>query len=246
MITFDSAAITELRVMIACGCNILAANGHDDFVWGHVSARDPDGRGIWMKASGYGLEEVTPEHVVLVSFEGEVLEGTASRHNEWPIHTEILAARRDINAVVHTHPPYAMALGVSGKRLLALSQAASLFVPPDVPRFTKTALQVHTPAQAVDVAAELGEQHALLMVNHGVVTTGLDVRAAVVRAVLFEKAAYQQCLAYLFGEPAKWMDDAESLAKREMAWPERYLVQLWDYLSRRLVATQFSPGLTRS
>ena len=48
MATPDS--IDELRELVALGCRILGANGHDDYVWGHVSARDPDGRGIWMKA----------------------------------------------------------------------------------------------------------------------------------------------------------------------------------------------------
>lgn len=234
MATFDSAAITELREMIARGCNILGANGHDDYVWGHVSARDADGRGIWMKAATYGLEEVTANRVVLVSFEGEVLEGDCPRHNEWPIHTEIFRARPDVNAVVHTHPPYSMALGASGKPLRAFSHAGTLFVPPELPRFTKTTQLIHTPAAAADIAAELRDQHALLMVNHGIVTTGLDVRAAVVRAVLLEKAARQQALTYALGEPVTWPDDEESLAKREKAWPEKYLVLVWDYLSRRL------------
>jgi ribulose-5-phosphate 4-epimerase/fuculose-1-phosphate aldolase len=51
----------ELREQIALGCRILGANGHDDFIWGHVSARDPHGRGVWMKASTFGFEEITAE-----------------------------------------------------------------------------------------------------------------------------------------------------------------------------------------
>jgi ribulose-5-phosphate 4-epimerase/fuculose-1-phosphate aldolase len=47
-----STGIDELRELVALGCRILGANGHDDYVWGHVSARDPDGRGAWMKAAG--------------------------------------------------------------------------------------------------------------------------------------------------------------------------------------------------
>ncbi|MFI1735080.1 hypothetical protein ACH40E_38855 [Streptomyces acidicola] len=35
--------------------------------------RDPDGRGVWMKASGWGFEEVTPRRTLLVSPEGQAL-----------------------------------------------------------------------------------------------------------------------------------------------------------------------------
>ena len=39
----EPETIDELRELVALGCRILGANGHDDFIWGHVSARDPEG-----------------------------------------------------------------------------------------------------------------------------------------------------------------------------------------------------------
>lgn len=225
---------TALREMVALGCRILGANGHDDYVWGHVSARDPDGRGIWMKAATFGFEEITSDHVILVSFDGEVLEGDRPRHSEWPIHTEILRARGDLGAVVHSHPPHSIAVGASGKPLRPLSHAGALFVPPDVPRFTKTADLIVTPELGSDVAQGLGHQAAMMLVNHGIVTAGKDVRDAVIRAVLLEKAAHQQILTYALGEPARWSDDDEALAKRRSVWAEHHLVMLWEYLSRSL------------
>src|ERR1700748_230352 len=115
-----STATDELREQVAVGCRILGANGHDDFVWGHVSARDPDGRGVWMKASTFGFDEITAEHVVLVSFDGDVLVGDHPRHLEWPIHTEGMGARPDVSSVVPSHPPHSIALGASGQPLLAV------------------------------------------------------------------------------------------------------------------------------
>jgi len=70
--------IDELRDEVALGCRILATEDQGDFVWGHVSARDPDGRGVWMKAAGWGFEEIGRDHVILVGWEGEVLEGDAA------------------------------------------------------------------------------------------------------------------------------------------------------------------------
>ncbi len=226
--------IAELRELVALGCNILGANGHADYIWGHVSARDPFGRGIWMKASTYAFEEITPDHVILVSFDGELLEGEHPRHVEWPIHTEILRTRSDLGAVVHTHPPHSIAVGASGQPLRPLSHAGTMFVPPDLPRFTKTANLIVTQAMGAAVTAELGEQTAMMLVNHGIVTAGPTVQSAVIAAVLLEKAAHQQILTYMLGEPTRWSSDEEALAKRETVWAERQLLMLWDYLARSL------------
>jgi L-ribulose-5-phosphate 4-epimerase len=223
----------ELREQVALGCRILAATGHDDFVWGHVSARDPKDRGVWMKASTFGFEEITAEHVILVGFDGEVLAGEHPRHVEWPIHTETMRARPDVASVVHTHPPHSIALGASGRPLRAVSHAGAMFVPPDVPRFTKTAELILTHSLGVDVAAALGPQHALLLVNHGIVTAGQSVRDAVIRAVLLEKAAHQQWLVEAFGGARRWSSDEEALRKRATVWSEPQRAALWGYLSRR-------------
>ncbi|MDQ6821796.1 MAG: class II aldolase/adducin family protein [Actinomycetota bacterium] len=234
---------TELRELVALGCRILGANGHDDYVWGHVSARDPQDRGVWMKASTYGFEEITADHVILVSFDGEVLEGDRPRHSEWPIHTEIMRSRPDAGGVVHSHPPHSIAVGAAGQPLLPLSHAGTLFVPPDVPRFTKTADLIVTPEMGADVAEGLDGESALLLVNHGIVTVGKDVRDAVIRAVLLEKAAHQQVVTSILGEPRHWSSDQEALAKRKSVWSEHHLVMLWDYLGRALPG---GPGSERA
>ncbi len=224
----------ELRELVALGCRILGANGHDDYVWGHVSARDPDGRGVWMKASTFGFDEITAEQVILVGFDGEVLAGDCPRHVEWPIHTELLRARPDAGSVVHSHPPHSIAIAASGQPVRAVSHAGTLFVPPDVPRFTKTAELIVTRQMGVDVAATLGDQNAMFLVNHGIVTAGKDVRDAVIRAVLLEKAAHQQMLTHCFGGPRHWSSDEEALRKRDTVWSEKQLTHLWDYLGRHV------------
>ncbi len=221
-----------LRELVALGCRILGANGHEDYVWGHVSARDPLGRGIWMKAATYGFEEITADHIILISFDGEVLAGDHPRHSEWPIHSEIMRTRPDVGAVVHSHPAHSIAIGATGQPLLPVSHAGTLFVPPDVPRYTKTADLILTRELGAQVAECLGALDAMLLVNHGIVTSGKDVRDAVIRAVLLEKAAHQQMVTYAFGEPRFWPSDEEAVAKRRNVWSESHRVMLWDYLSR--------------
>ena len=116
----------------------LAAAGQGDMVWGHVSIRDPDGRGAWLKAAGWGLEEIDASRVGLVSPDGSVLDGAGPRHIEYPIHTEIMAARPDVGSVVHTHSPAANEFAALEVPLRPLDHAGSLFCYPDIPRFTLT------------------------------------------------------------------------------------------------------------
>src|ERR1700743_1484425 len=120
------------------GCRALAAAGQADMVWGPPSVRDPQGRGVWMKASGWGFEEVDAGRIVLVSPDGEVLAGTGPRHIEYPIHTEIMAARPDVGAGVHTHSPAACLCAAVDVPRGPLATAGSLFCSPPVPRFGQT------------------------------------------------------------------------------------------------------------
>ena len=125
------------RQQIVTACRVLENAGQADMVWGHVSVRDQQGRGLWLKGSNLGFDEVQERDVILLSWEGEVIEGTAGRHVEYPIHLEIMRWRPDVNAVVHTHPLYSVAFAATGRPLLALSHEACHFVPPDIARFLK-------------------------------------------------------------------------------------------------------------
>jgi L-fuculose-phosphate aldolase len=145
-----------------------------------------------------------------------------------------MRARPDVGAVVHSHPPNSIALGAAGKPLQPVSHAGTLFVPPEVPHYTRTANLIVTHDMGVDVARELGEARAMLMVNHGIVVVGPDLPQAICAAVLLEKAAHQQLLVEGFGGATRWSDDAEALAKRETVWSPDHLRSLWDYLVRRL------------
>ena len=223
-----------LREEVALGCRILAREDQGDFVWGHVSARDPEGRGVWMKAATHGFEEITVECVILVSWDGEVLEGDGRRHAEYPIHTELMQARADVASVVHTHAPWSVAFASTEEPLRPLSHEGTLFVPPGPARFTQTGDLILTPELGRDLAVEVGDRNAAFMVHHGIVTCGPDVVTAVMTAVLLERASRTQIRALAGGGPKTWSSDDEALAKREHCYSPALLRQAWDYLARRL------------
>jgi L-ribulose-5-phosphate 4-epimerase len=209
-------------------CRVLEAMGQADMVWGHVSIRDEQGRGIWLKGSHLGFDEVEPETVILLDWDGEILEGDAKRHLEYPIHTEIMRARRDVNAVVHTHPLYSVAFAATGQPLKALSHEGMHFVPPAIPRFEETGDLVQTPELGVSLAEALGDKLGVLMPRHGITTVGGNVGDAVAAAVHLERACQIQLLA---GPDAVEGPDEEALLKREQSGA-RHLSMAWEYLSR--------------
>jgi ribulose-5-phosphate 4-epimerase/fuculose-1-phosphate aldolase len=224
----------ELDQLVATGCQVLGCNGHDDFVWGHAAIRDPGGRGAWMKASRMGLAEVTPGDVILVDRAGEVLAGSGACHSEYPIHLEIMAARPDVGASVHTHPPHAIALAAAGEELRPISHAATIFADRGVRRFDATGDLILTRELGQAVAAALADADALLMVNHGIVTVGPDLPSAVVRAIALEQACHHQLLTSAFGGARTWSTPAEALAKQRNIWSQAQIQTVWAQLVRGL------------
>ncbi|MGH3344732.1 MAG: class II aldolase/adducin family protein [Carbonactinosporaceae bacterium] len=222
----------EIKESVATGCRVLGHVDHGDLIWGHVSARDPGGRGVWMKPSGLGFEEVGPDDVILVSWDGEVLDGRRSRHAEYPIHTEVMRARPDVGAVVHSHARSAVVLGALGAPLRPVSHEANLFVPPDAPRFTETGDLILTAELGRKVAGTLGDRNACLLVNHGMVTAAQDVPAAVMAAYFLERACGTQLMGMAAGGWATWSGPEESRAKREHCYGEPLVRGAWEYLVR--------------
>ncbi|WP_424187808.1 class II aldolase/adducin family protein [Actinokineospora sp. G85] len=224
----------DVRNSVVQASRVLAAAGLGDMVWGHASVRDPGGRGAWMKASGWGFEEVDDAKVVLVSPGGAVLDGTGPRHLESPIHTEVMARRPDVGSVVHTHAPALAAFASLDCELRPISHDAVPFTCPQLPRFTETGALIATPELGRSLAARLGGANAVLMPNHGAVTVGPDAATAVMYAVLLERACRTQLLAASAGGPAIWSDDAETRFKRDQVWNSTQLHAGWSYLLRRV------------
>jgi L-fuculose-phosphate aldolase len=209
----------------------LAAAGLSDMVWGHASVRDPDGNGVWMKAAGWGFEEITVDRVALVTPDGEVAGGTGPRHLEFPIHTELMAARGDIQSVVHTHAPALTAFASLETDLRPISHDAVVFEG-GLPRFTVTGALIATRELGRALAEELGEAPAILLPNHGAVTVGPDPATAVMYAVLLERACRTQLMAMAAGGPVTWSDAAETAFKRDQVWNPAQLDAGWQYLIR--------------
>lgn len=218
---------------LADACRVLALQGYSDFVWGHVAARAEDGRGIWMKPADRGLEEVSERDAILVGWDGEVLSGELPRHAEYPIHTQIMRCRADVNATVHVHTASCVIFASLAKPLRAISHEACYFAPVGVPTFRETSDLILTFELGDAVARALSNAHAAFLTGHGIVTVGTDLVEAVMAAILLDRACRKQLAAMAAGGPAVWASSEEAAAKRDHVYPRPLLEQAWRYLIRR-------------
>lgn len=229
---------TQIAHDVAEAHHALAGASHTDMVWGHISARDPDGRGVWMKSAGWGFEEITPDRVLLVSAEGDVLEGHGRRHIEYPIHTRLIAARSDVHAVVHGHAPATATFASLAIPLRAISHDAVPFLTPDIPRYTQSANLIRDDGMGDELARVLGDTAGTLIPGHGFVVVGPTLGIAVMRAVLLERACRNHLQALTAGGPKLWSDQTEIEEKRDLVWaPEQYRAG-YDYLVRQAAPCQ--------
>ncbi len=202
-------------------------------IWGHPSVRDSEGRGAWMKPAGYGFEEIDHERVVLVSWSGEVIEGTGNRHLEYPIHTQIYQARPDVNAIVHTHAATFAAFASLDVPLHPLSHDAVPFTDPPLPRLSAvTGSLIATANLGAALAAALGTSNGILLPSHGAVTVGRDIASAVMYSVLLERACRTELAALAAGGPKIWSSDEETASKRADVWSSAQLEAGYRYLIR--------------
>ncbi|UZG59557.1 class II aldolase/adducin family protein [Rhodococcus opacus] len=223
----------------------LAEAGQGDLIWGHVAVRDPAGRGIWIKAAGWGMDEIGPDQVQLVSFDGDVLLGQGPRHIEYHIHTELMRQRADVGASVHSHASSATAFASLNVPLRALSHDATPFLDPDVSRFHETGNLIATTELGRALADCVGSGNGCLIPAHGLVTVGATVSDAVMHAVLLDRACATHLTALAAGGPRRWSSEEEVAAKRSTLWPPRAFSSAFDYLVRRADRTTASKATSQ-
>lgn len=224
----------DIKQQIIMAGKVLVAEGHDDFTRGHISMRLPDDPNLFfMKPHSMGLDEITMQNILTIDLEGNVVAGSARRHSEVYIHSEILKARRDLNCVIHTHSPYSVALSGTGRPMRAYSQPGALFCG-EVGLYTDTIALIRSHAMGAGVAKALGPHRAVLLKNHGPVMTGRTVAEAVVAAIMLENAAMIQLAVEAAGDAAPEFSAGDiAKLKGEIGQPEQFAIN-FDYLVRRV------------
>lgn len=212
---------------------ILDLEGHNDMSLGHCSMRDPWDRGLWLKRGNIGLEEVTEEDFILIDYDGDILAGEGVRHLEWPIHTEVLRARPDLNFVCHTHPHWATLFACTREKLMPLTNEGCWFTVPPAHYLTTSDL-IDTPKLGKDLAKSLGRGEAAFLRNHGTLSVGRSVKEMTLCSIFLEKACRAQLRLAASGLKHSPPPADEVEKKRKNIYPRRAIDNFWDYYNRRL------------
>jgi L-fuculose-phosphate aldolase len=232
----------ELRRKLTSAGRVLTSQDQGDFVAGHVTVRLPDEpHRFLMKPAGIGLDEMTPDEVITVDLEGQKVAGEMMRHNEVYIHSEIMRVRSDVQAVVHTHAPHAVAFSSLGRELLPVNNEGAYFYK-KLPVFSETTDLIVTQERGAAVARSLQNNHALILRNHGIVTAGRSIEEAVWLALKLERACRVQLLAEWAGGP-KLLALTEDLENKNKRGNRSDLhANVFNYLVRRWCREHGRPG----
>ena len=225
---------TEAKQKLIDAGLILEAEGHHDMTRGHISVRVPGKPELfYMKPHSYGFDEMTMDNIVVCNLEGEKVEGTAPRHSEVFIHSEIFKARPDVNSVIHSHPDHAVAVSTLGRPIRAWSQPSALFVE-RVGWFTETIDLIRRKDQGAGVAKALGPHSVCMMKSHGVALAGGSIEEAVITGIMLENACRIQLLIEAAGNPQKeFPPDDLKLLQDKITRPEQMVVN-FEYLRRKV------------
>jgi L-ribulose-5-phosphate 4-epimerase len=164
---------------------------------GNVSMRI-DGH-ILVTPSGMSYDTLVPSDVVVVDPCGEVLEGERRPSVDTVALLHIFANMPEVNAIIHTHQPYATAVGLIMDELPAFCTTlvnATLGAVTVAPYSSAASLDM-----GVRTVQHIGDKRAVILRNHGVVTVGPTLKDALYAAVYLEDASRSWCAARAMGAP---------------------------------------------
>ena len=166
----------EVRVNLAACYRLMAEYGMVEMIANHISARVPGTENAFL-INPYGMlyEEVTASSLIKIDLEGNVLFNATNygvNQAGYVIHSAIHGARHDVDCVIHTHTLAGMSVSAHKQGLLPLAQSAMRFAEIAYHDYEGPALRLDERARLVQ---SLGSREALILRNHGLLTTGPSI-----------------------------------------------------------------------
>jgi len=193
------------RAAVVRACQQLLASGLVRGTSGNVSVRRADA--VAVSPTGVPYPELTPAAVPVLGLDGSPLDGELAPTSELALHLAVYRARPDVAAIVHTHSMFATVFAVLGEPIppvhYLLARAGGNVPLAPYARYGTAEL-------AAACVRALADGPAVLLAQHGVVTVGADLAAALAAAEAVEYVAELAWRARLAGEPR--ILDAEQLA----------------------------------
>lgn len=168
---------------------------------GNISGRDPQSSLVVIKPSGVKFEELTPEKMVVVDLQGNVIEGQLKPSSDTASHCYLYRNMPDVNGVVHTHSRYATAFAILGREIPCVTTAMGDEFGGPIPCGGFALVGGEEIGRRVVEALSDSRSPAAVLQNHGVFAVGPTPEAAVKAAVMTEDNAAIVWTAMQIGEP---------------------------------------------
>lgn len=177
---------------------LLPKHGLITFTWGNVSGIDRASGLFVIKPSGVDYEKLTPESMVVVDLNGNVVEGDYRPSSDTPTHAVLYRAFSKIGGIVHTHSQWATSWAQAGRSIPCYGTTHADYFYGDIPcvrTLTKEEIEENYEKNTGVLIAEYFKDRdytavpAVLCKNHGPFAWGNDAYEAVHNAVVLEKVA---------------------------------------------------------
>jgi L-fuculose-phosphate aldolase len=143
---------------------------------GNVSVRSE--YGFYITPSGLANKDLHPDVIVELDFDGNKLnqENNLNPSSEWLFHKDLLKTNSAINAIVHTHSPYATAMSLTQTKLDSFHYMIAVAGGHDI-RYAKYAM-FGTQELSNNILEAMKDRRACIIANHGLVCAGIDLNEA--------------------------------------------------------------------
>jgi ribulose-5-phosphate 4-epimerase/fuculose-1-phosphate aldolase len=203
----------ESRQQIIQITNELFSIGLLTCTGGNISAKAEQEGTYWITPSQLYKGSLTEDDVVRITPDGTVLEGSKVPSVEYQMHWRCYESRPDCTAAIHTHAPIATAFGICGQSFPPINtDAVFLADTVTVPWFMPGSTEL-----ADAVGAAMKKSKGCILQNHGLMTTGVNLRKAASRAMNIEETAKIVLYTKQFGGtvtvlPPEWIERLAAIA----------------------------------
>jgi L-fuculose-phosphate aldolase len=177
---------------------------------GNVSVRSP--AGMLVTPSGLPYAELRPDDAVEMKLDGAMRPGQRSPSTEWQLHRDILGARQDVQAIVHTHSLFCTTVSMLRRAIPPVHYMIVLAGSDEIPCAEYATFG--SAQLALNAVTALRGGDACLLANHGMVALGRSLPAALKLAAEVETLAAQYWHAAQVGTPFV-LDRAQLLEVRD-------------------------------
>ena len=202
---------------LAAGFRLFDYFGFNEGVAGHITYRDPEFKDhFWVNPLGVHFSQISVSDLLLVNHDGKVVQGDKDVNvAAFAIHSRLHEARSDVNAAAHSHSMYGKSFSTLGRLLEPITQDSCAFYDDHVLFDDYTGVVLETD-EGDRIAEALGDKRAAILKNHGLLTTGESVDAALWAFLSMDRCCQSQLLAEAAGQMERIADDVAKLTKTQV------------------------------